>query len=152
MNTTVKDMTKGSPMKLIIGFALPVVLGLIFQQFYNMVDTIIVGRWLGVEALAGVGSTSAINFLILGFCLGLSTGFAVPIAQRFGAHDDVSLKKYVSNTLWMGVCIVVPLTIVVCFLCYPILNLMNTPSNVIDYAHGYIFYICTWILMWINYR
>ena len=140
-NTTAKDMTTGSPMKLIIGFALPVMLGLLFQQFYNMVDTMVVGNYLGVDALAGVGSTGAINFLILGFCLGLSTGFAVPIAQKFGAKDFPALKKYFANTIYMTALVIIPLTIVVSVLCKPILVLMNTSADIIDYAYGYIFII-----------
>ena len=82
--SAVKDLTKGSPMKLILGFMLPMLLGLLFQQFYNMVDTIVVGQFLGVNALAGVGSTGSVNFLVLGFCMGVCAGFAIPVAQKFG--------------------------------------------------------------------
>ena len=78
--STIKDMTTGSPMKLLLGFMLPLTLGLLFQQFYNMVDTIVVGKFLGVQALAGVGSTGSINFLVLGFCSGICAGFAIPVA------------------------------------------------------------------------
>ena len=80
-----KDLTEGSPLKLILGFAVPLIGGMLFQQLYSMVDTMIVGRALGVEALAGVGSTGSVNFMILGFCQGTCTGFSVPIAQKFGA-------------------------------------------------------------------
>lgn len=83
----VKDMTEGAPLKLIIGFAVPMFLGLLFQQFYSMVDTIIVGKYLGVNALAAVGSTGSINFMINGFCIGVCSGFAIPVAQKFGARD-----------------------------------------------------------------
>lgn len=92
-----KDMTKGSPMKLILGFAVPLLLGLLFQQFYSMVDTIIVGHYLGVNALAAVGATGSVNFLIIGFCMGICNGFAIPIAQEFGAAHEVNLRKYVAN-------------------------------------------------------
>ena len=92
-----KDLTKGSPMKLILGFGVPLLFGLLFQQFYNMVDTIIVGRMLGVDALAAVGSTGSINFMILGFCIGLCNGFAIPIAQKFGAKDDHGLRNLCSS-------------------------------------------------------
>ena len=81
----IKDMTKGSPFTLILGFALPMLIGLLFQQFYSMVDTIIVGKYLGVKALAAVGSTGSLNFMIIGFCIGVCSGFAIPVAQRFGA-------------------------------------------------------------------
>ena len=79
-----KDLTEGNPMKLILNFGLPLLFGLLFQQFYNMVDTIIVGKFLGVDALAAVGSTGSINFMILGFCIGICNGFAIPVAQAFG--------------------------------------------------------------------
>ena len=83
--SAVKDLTNGSPVKLILGFALPLLLGMLFQQFYSMVDTIIVGKFLGAKALAAVGSTGSINFMIVGFCMGVCSGFAIPVAQMFGA-------------------------------------------------------------------
>ena len=84
---TTRDMTVGSPLKIILRFAIPVMLGTLFQQFYSMVDTIIVGKFLGVDALAGVGSTGSINFMVIGFCNGVCSGFAVPVAQQFGAGE-----------------------------------------------------------------
>ena len=86
-----KDMTAGSPAKAIVGFTIPVLIGNIFQQFYSMVDTIIVGKFVGTKALAAVGSVGTINFLIIGFMLGLTAGFTVLTAQRYGAGD---MKKY----------------------------------------------------------
>ena len=74
---TTRDMTQGSPMKLILGFSVPLLFGFLFQQFYSVVDTIIVGRFLGVHALAGVGSTGSLNFLIIGFCMGVCNGFSI---------------------------------------------------------------------------
>lgn len=88
-----KDMTKGSPLRLILGFAFPMLLGMLFQQFYNLVDTMIVGKTLGVSALAGVGATSSINFMIIGFCMGICSGFAIPVAQQFGAGNTVNLEN-----------------------------------------------------------
>ena len=79
----VKDMTEGKPGRLILEFAIPLLLGNLFQQFYSLVDTAIVGKFLGVDQLAAVGSTGSINFLIIGFCMGICSGFAIPIAQRF---------------------------------------------------------------------
>ena len=81
----VNDMTKGSPMKMMLGFAIHLIMGMLFQQFYNLVDTMIVGKTLGVDALAGVGATACINFMIIGFCMGVCNGFAIPVAQQFGA-------------------------------------------------------------------
>lgn len=85
-NGLIRDMTSGKPLTLILGFAFPMLLGMLFQQFYSMVDTIVVGRFLGVDALASVGSTSAINFMVIGFVQGVCSGFAIPVAQRFGAR------------------------------------------------------------------
>ena len=93
----IKDLTVGSPMKLILSFAIPMLFGFLFQQFYNMVDTIIVGKCLGVSALAAVGSTGSINFMIIGFCTGACSGFAIPVAQKFGAGDYVGMRKFVAN-------------------------------------------------------
>lgn len=137
----VRDLTNGSPMKLILEFMLPLLLGMLFQQLYNMVDTIIVGRFLGIEALAGVGSTGSINFLVIGFVLGLCTGFAIPVAQQFGSKNRDELRKYVANTIWTAVFFAVVLTTVTCVMCSSILRLMNTPDNVFSKAYNYIFVI-----------
>ena len=82
-----KDMTQGSPLKLILAFAVPLMLGSLFQQFYNLADTIIVGRFVGVEALAAVGSVGGLNYLVLGFVNGIACGFSIPISWTFGAHE-----------------------------------------------------------------
>ena len=97
-----KDLTKGNPMKLIISFAVPLLFGFLFQQFYNLVDTMIVGRFLGVDDLAAVGSTGSINFLVIGFCMGVCNGFAIPVSHKFGAGDYVGMRKYVANCAWLG--------------------------------------------------
>ncbi len=138
---TTKDMTQGSPLKLILGFAAPMLLGLLFQQFYSMVDTIIVGKWLGVDSLAAVGSTGSINFMVIGFCMGVCNGFAIPVAQRFGSRDYVSLRKFVANSVWVSAVLALIMTTAVCILCTPILRLMNTPGDIIDEARSYIFVI-----------
>lgn len=135
---TARDLTVGSPMKLIIAFSIPMILGNLFQQLYNFVDTMIVGHFLGVEALAGVGATSSINFLILGFCMGVCAGFAIPVAQRFGAKDEVSLRKYVANALYLSLGISVSLAVIVSLLCRNILVWMRTPDDVIEYSYIYI--------------
>ena len=137
----VRDLTAGSPMKLILGFMLPLLFGMLFQQFYNMVDTIVVGRYLGVNALAGVGSTGSINFLVLGFVIGVCAGFAIPVAQKFGSKSFDELKKYVGNTLWIAAAFAVVLTAATCLLCGNILRWMNTPDEVFSEAYDYIFVI-----------
>lgn len=133
-----KDMTKGSPMRLILGFAVPLLFGLLFQQFYSMVDTIIVGHYLGVNALAAVGATGSVNFLIIGFCMGVCNGFAIPIAQEYGARHEENLRKYVANCVWLSVIFAVVITIAVVALCRPILQVMRTPANIIDGSYSYI--------------
>ena len=136
-----KDLTTGSPLKLIIQFAFPQFLGMLFQQLYNVVDTIIVGKLLGVGPLAGVGATGALSFMVLGFCMGICNGFAIPIAQAFGANDQVSLRKYIANSFWLTALFSLVLTVPVCIFCRPILQLMSTPEDVFEYAYQYIFII-----------
>ena len=94
-----KNMTQGAPLPLLLSFLLPLLLGLLFQQFYSMVDTVVVGNFLGNEALAGVGSTNSINFLVLGLCNGVCAGFAIPVAQKFGEKDFDGLRTFVGNMI-----------------------------------------------------
>lgn len=138
---TTKKLTSGKPMSLIISFSLPLLVGMLFQQFYSLVDTIIVGKYLGVDALAAVGSTGSINFLIIGFCMGVCSGFAIPVAQRFGAEDYQGLRKYVANSIWLCILFSAVMTILVCAFCRDILILMQTPSNIIEQAYAYIIII-----------
>lgn len=133
-----KDMTTGSPLKLILGFAIPMLIGLVFQQVYSLVDTIIVGQFLGVSALAAVGATGSINFLIIGFCLGVCNGFALPVAQRFGARDYDSLRKYVGNSAVLAALIAAFMAIVTVVFCRNILLIMQTPEDIIDLSYTYI--------------
>ena len=136
-----RDMTEGSPMKLIWGFFVPMVFGLLFQQLYNMADTIIVGRCLGVNALAGVGSTSSISFMIIGFCQGVCSGFAIPVAQKFGERNERALRRFVANSGWLAVGFSAVMTVAVCLLCRQILVWMNTPVDIFQDAYDYIFVI-----------
>lgn len=134
----VKDMTNGSPSKHILGFAVPMLFGMLFQQFYNLVDTIIVGKTLGVEALAGVGATGSINFMIIGFCMGVCNGFVIPVAQCFGAKKPADLRKYVFNGYICSVVFSIVLTLASVIFCRRILIVMNTPADIIDHAYNYI--------------
>lgn len=120
-----KDLTVGSPTGLILGFSLPLLLGMLFQQVYSLMDTIIVGRFLSVSALAAVGSTGSICFLIIGFCQGVCAGFSLPIAQRFGAKDEKGLKKYVGNAGIVSVIIAIIMTALTVLLCGQILTWMK---------------------------
>lgn len=134
----VKDMTNGSPSRHILGFAVPMLFGMLFQQFYNLVDTIIVGKTLGVEALAGVGATGSINFMIIGFCMGVCNGFVIPVAQCFGAKKPADLRKYVFNGYICSVVFAIVLTLASVIFCRRILIIMNTPADIIDHAYNYI--------------
>ena len=139
--SSVKDLTVGSPMKLILSFMLPLLFGMLFQQFYSMVDTVVVGKFLGVDALAGVGSTGSINFLVLGLCNGVCAGFAIPVAQKFGQKDFDGLRKFVGNMIWLGTAIALIVTLVTTTLCDPILRWMDTPEETFFYAYNYIWVI-----------
>lgn len=136
-----KNLTVGSPMRLIIGFALPTLFGLLFQQVYSLVDTMIVGKLLGSQALAAVGSTGSINFLIIGFCTGVCSGFAIPVAQRMGAADYSRLRRCVANAAYLSALFALVLTVATGLLCRMILTTMRTPADIFDGAYGYIFII-----------
>ncbi len=136
-----KDMTEGSPSRLMLGFFFPMLFGMLFQQFYNMMDTIIVGKYLGVQALASVGATGSVNFMIIGFCMGVCIGFAIPVAQKFGEKNRKLLRKFTANGAWLAGIFAAVMTVIVCILCRPILELMNTPEDIIDGAYSYIFVI-----------
>ena len=133
-----KDMTQGSPLRLILAFAVPLMLGSLFQQFYNLADTIIVGRFVGVDALAAVGSVGGLNYLVLGFVNGIACGFSIPISWTFGAKDYSQMRRYTANTVWLSIVFAVVLTIVTVALTRPILVWTNTPANIIDLADIYV--------------
>ena len=133
-----KDMTQGSPFKLIMAFAVPLMLGSLFQQFYNLADTIIVGRFVGVDALAAVGSVGGLNYLVLGFVNGIACGFSIPISWAFGAKDEAEVRRYTANTVWLSIAFAVVLTIVTVAMTRPVLVWTNTPENIIDIADIYI--------------
>ena len=133
-----KDMTQGSPLKLILAFAVPLMLGSLFQQFYNLADTIIVGRFVGVDALAAVGSVGGLNYLVLGFVNGIACGFSIPISWTFGAKDYSEMRRYTANTVWLSLFFAVVLTVVTVALTRAVLVWTNTPDNIIDIADIYI--------------
>ena len=132
------DMTTGNPVKLILLFSIPLLIGNIFQQFYSMVDTIIVGRFIGVEALAAVGTTSSMVFLVNGFVMGLTSGFAVLISQKYGAKDEVGVKEAVASSIILSIIATILVTFISVLSAKPLLTLMNTPSNIKKDASTYI--------------
>ena len=135
------DMTEGRLLTKIIGFAFPVCLGLLFQQLYNLADTIIVGRMLGVNALAGVGSTTGLTFFAFSISNSLGNGFAVSISQRFGADDNEGIKKYFGNAIALSAILSVVFTVLTIFLTRPVLNLTKTPDEIYSFAYNYVIVI-----------
>ena len=133
-----KDLTKGSPMRLLLSFGIPILFGFLFQQLYNVVDTAIVGQTLGGNALAAVGSTSSINFLVVGFTTRVCGGIAIPIAQQCGARNDRELRRYVTGSLWLCIIVGLLLTAATVALCGNILTLMDTPQDIYHRAWLYI--------------
>lgn len=136
-----RDMTTGSPLSRILAFCAPLIVGNLFQQFYNLADSIIVGRYLGVNAFAAVGSTGALNFLVLGFALGICSGFAIPIAQSFGAGDEEAVRSRTGQLIWLGLIFSAALTLLTYFTTGAILRLVNTPEEIYEEAYRYIFII-----------
>jgi len=136
-----KDLTSGSPMRLILNFTVPTLFGLLFQQFYNMVDAMIVGKLLGSQALGAVGATGSINFFVIGFCLGVCSGFAIPVAQKMGARDYPQMRRYVANAAYLSAGVALVLTVITGIFCRDILAAMDTPADLFADANAYIFVI-----------
>lgn len=139
------DMTRGTPAKLIARFIVPVIIGNIFQQLYSMVDTIIVGRFVGVEALAAVGATGSVGFLTLGFTQGLTTGFTVLTAQRFGAGDREGMRQSIGSAVILSMIVTVLMTGISLTGMDTLLHWMNTPDNIFEMSKEYILIICAGI-------
>ena len=133
-----KDLTKGKPSRLILAFALPIFLANLLQLTYSLVDTRIVGSFLGEDALAAVGATSSLSNLIIGFLMGLSNGFAIITAQRFGAKDLRGVKKSFAMSLTLGIAVAAGLTVLGLLFLQPILRFLNVPENLRTMAGSYI--------------
>lgn len=140
------DMTVGNPMKIILSFTLPIFIGNVFQQFYNMADAVIVGKFVGNKALAAVGSTGTIMFLIYGFVVGMTAGFTVLTAQKFGAGDMKSMRKTVVGAGVLSFVVGALLTVLFMVFMKPLLTLMNTPSDIFADAYAYIMIVSGGIL------
>lgn len=139
-------MTVGNPTKIILNFTLPIFIGNVFQQFYNMADAVIVGKFVGTKALAAVGSTGTIMFLIYGFVVGMTAGFTVLTAQKFGAGDLPAMRRTVAGASILSLIIGLILTAAFMLLMKPWLHLMNTPSDIYTDAYAYIMIISGGIL------
>ena len=147
-----KDMTTGSPAWAIFHFVLPVFLGNVFQQFYSMADTIIVGKFVGNKALAAVGSTGTIMFLIITSLIGMTVGFTVLTSQRFGAGDMDGMRKTVGCAAILSVIVSVVATAVSMLGMRSLLTIMNTPADIFDDAYAYIMIICGGIFAQVLYN
>ena len=146
------DMTAGKPMKILLDFTIPVFIGNVFQQFYNMVDAIIVGKFVGTKALAAVGSTGTIMFLILGFLTGLTAGFTVLTAQKFGAGKLDEMRQTVGNAALLSIVVSVVMTAVSMAGMHSLLKFMNTPADIFKDAYAYIMIICGGIFAQVLYN
>ena len=135
------NILEDQPIKIILFFSIPVLLGLFFQQIYTTVDTIIVSKTLGQKALAATGCLNSVNFLILGFCNGMASGFSIPIAQTFGAGNKQKLRKYLGNMIWIYLFFAGVITVVSLCLTNKILVLTNTPKDIFSMAYTYMFVI-----------
>ena len=133
------SMTQGNPMKLMIKFAIPLILGNLFQQLYNMVDAMIVGRRLGTLSLAGVGATSSVQFLVMGFCIGICAGFGIPVAQKFGAKDYHEMRRYIYHAMLLTVGFAAVVTLLTTIFTHSILRFLKTPQDIYHEAYIYLF-------------
>lgn len=133
-----KEMTSGAPLPLILNFTIPLLLGNLLQQTYSFVDAAIVGKFLGINALAAVGASTSVVFLILGFCNGCCGGFGIPIAQKFGARDYVTMRRYVYVSLKLSAIMSVAIAVVTSLMCASILRWMQTPENIMHDAFIYL--------------
>lgn len=135
---TSKEMTEGKALPLIFNFTLPLLLGNLLQQTYSLVDAAIVGKFLGIHALASVGASTSVVFLILGFCNGCCGGFGIPVAQKFGARDYSTMRRYVAVSLQLAAVMSVVLAVVTSIFCADILHMMSTPEVIFDGAYYYL--------------
>jgi putative MATE family efflux protein len=145
-------MTKGRPLTLLLKFVLPIFLGFIFQQFYNMVDTVIVGRYVSPTALAAVGSTGTIMFMIMGLANGMTTGYTVLISQKYGAEDYEGARVAFVNAILLGIISTAVVTVIALSVMHPLLRLMNTPADIYNDAYAYISTICAGSIALIGYN
>ena len=135
---TSKEMTAGPALPLILKFTLPLLLGNLLQQTYSLVDAAIVGKFLGINALASVGASTSVVFLILGFCNGCCGGFGIPVAQKFGARDYSTMRSYAAVSLKLAAGMSVVIALLTCILCEDILRIMRTPENIFEGAYAYL--------------
>lgn len=133
-----KNLTEGNPLRLLISFTIPLFLGNLFQQIYSLADAAIVGQTLGDNAVAAVGVSSSVQFLILGFCFGIATGFSIPVASSFGAGKLTRMRRYLFNGSFLTALFAIVLAVVSGLLCHTILNILQTPAEIYGDAYAYL--------------
>ena len=148
----VQDMTQGSPMRLILSFAVPLFIGNIFQQFYIVADTMVVGRGLGDSAIAAIGATSALYNLLIDFAWGINSGCGIVVTQRFGAHDEKKLRQSIAGMIVLDTAVTAGLTLISLLFMGPLLRYMNTPDGIFAQARIYIAVICAGMIFAIGYN
>ena len=148
----VRDMTQGSPIHLILAFAVPLFIGNIFQQLYSMVDTMVVGYHLGDTGIAAIGATAALYSLLINFANGLNNGYGIIVTQCFGAHDREKMKQAIAGMMILDAAVCLSLTAVALACLRPLMVFLNTPDSVFDMAYTYIRIICLGIVTTIGYN
>lgn len=146
MKTTTINMTTGSPVKHILIFSVPLLLGNIFQQFYNLADSIIVGKFINADALAAIGVTSSITFLFFAICNGFASGGGILVSQSFGRGDTKEVKNYIANTGYIMIILPFVVGVLAFFLANPILKILDTPEDIFEDALLYIRLMCIGLL------
>lgn len=144
--TSVRDMTSGNELKLLVSFSVPMLIGNLFQQVYNMVDSIVVGKYVSADALAAVGATGSLNFLFFSLCLGLTGGIGIIISQHFGAGDKIHVRKAIFNSIYIILTTGIIMSLLGMFLARPVLIWLRTPGNILDDATAYMQISCAGIL------
>lgn len=148
----VRDMTQGDPIRLILGFAIPLFIGNIFQQFYSMVDTMVVGRCLGDLGIAAIGATASLYSLIINFANGLNSGYGIVVTQQFGAHNIKKMRQAIAGMMLLDAAVCLVLTGVALTFLRPLMGFLNTPEAVFEMSYSYIRVICCGILTTIGYN
>ena len=142
MNRSINDLTIGSPVRKILLFTLPLLAGNLFQQLYNMVDMMIVGTTINTNALAAVGATGSVSFLVIGFAQGLTAGFSVITAQHYGAGEEEKVRRSVAVSLVLSVACAVFITVLSILIAAPLLRIMQTPQDIFEDALSYLSVVC----------
>lgn len=146
MKDTTMNMTTGNPVKLILTFSVPLLIGNIFQQFYNLADSIIVGKFINADALAAIGVTASLTFLFFAICNGFASGGGILVSQSFGRGDTREVKNCIANTGYIMICLPLIVGFLAFFLSRPILHLLDTPEDIFEDALSYIRLMCAGLL------